>query len=352
MATIRKQHGHYLEDFRPGQLLRHKGGKTITEGLFAVFTDFSMTTNPLSKNLRYARAYGFRGLVAPPGLVMNVVFSQSVEDVSENARANLEYIDMRFGVPVCVGDTIEAESLVLGVKPSSRDRDRGVVHVQTTGRNQDGEVVLTFQRKVQVWKRDLDAAVPDAEVPPREVPVTLALPSYDPARGYRELAYLSSPDTYLEDFRPGDVLEHVRGRVVTTDHIMLTGMLDNTSQVHCNQWMIDQEPERYVGGQLIVFGGIPFNLCLGISSADVADNALADVRYATGRHTAPVFAGDTVFASTEIREIRGFPGRPDLGILASVLRGHKFVRRDGAVERVEIFRLEREQALKRRSHYA
>ena len=352
MATIRKQHGHYLEDFRPGQLLRHKGGKTITEGLFAVFTDFSMTTNPLSKNLRYARAYGFRGLVAPPGLVMNVVFSQSVEDVSENARANLEYIDMRFGVPVCVGDTIEAESLVLGVKPSSRDRDRGVVHVQTTGRNQDGEVVLTFQRKVQVWKRDLDAAVPDAEVPPREVPVTLALPSYDPARGYRELAYLSSPDTYLEDFRPGDVLEHVRGRVVTTDHIMLTGMLDNTSQVHCNQWMIDQEPERYVGGQLIVFGGIPFNLCLGISSADVADNALADVRYATGRHTAPVFAGDTVFASTEIREIRGFPGRPDLGILASVLRGHKFVRRDGSVERVEIFRLEREQALKRRSHYA
>jgi 2-methylfumaryl-CoA hydratase len=352
MATIRKQHGHYLEDFRPGQLLRHKGGKTITEGLFAVFTDFSMTTNPLSKNVRYARAYGFRGLVAPPGLVMNVVFSQSVEDVSENARANLEYIDVRFGVPVCVGDTIEAESLILGVKPSSRDRDRGVVHVQTTGRNQDGEVVLTFQRKVQVWKRDVDAPVADAAVPPREIPVSLALPPYDPARPYRELAYLSSPDTYLEDFRPGDLFEHVRGRVVTTDHIMLTGMLDNTSQVHCNQWMIDQDPERYVGGQLIVFGGIPFNLCLGISSADVADNALADVRYATGRHTAPVFAGDTVFASTEIREIRDFPGRPDLGILVSTLRGHKFVRRDGQVERVQIFELEREQALKRRSHYA
>src|SRR5579875_2185778 len=321
MATIRKQHGHYLEDFRPGQLLRHKGGKTITEGLFAVFTDFSMTTNPLSKNVRYARAYGFRGLVAPPGLVMNVVFSQSVEDVSENARANLEYIDVRFGVPVCVGDTIEAESLVLGVKPSSRDRD-------------------------------VDAPVADAAVPPRDIPVSLALPPYDPARPYRELAYLSSPDTYLEDFRPGDVFEHVRGRVVTTDHIMLTGMLDNTSQVHCNQWMIDQDPERYVGGQLIVFGGIPFNLCLGISSADVADNALADVRYATGRHTAPVFAGDTVFASTEIREIRDFPGRPDLGILVSTLRGHKFVRRDGQVERVQIFELEREQALKRRSHYA
>ena len=188
MATIQGRHGNFLEDFRPGQLFRHKRGKTVTEGLFAVLTDFSLTSNPLAKNLRYARAYGFRGLVAPPGLVMNVVFSQSVEDVSENGRANLEYLDMRFGVPVYIGDTLEAETLVLGVKASSRDPDRGVVHVQTTGRNQDGQVVLTFQRKVQVWKRDLAAKVADGEEPPRDVPVTLALPDYDPKRDYRALA--------------------------------------------------------------------------------------------------------------------------------------------------------------------
>src|SRR5438093_6331240 len=130
MVVIRKQHGHFLDDFRPGQVFRHKRGKTVTEGLFALFTDFSMTANPLSKNARYARAYGFRGLVVPPGLVMGIVFSQSVEDVSENARANLEYIDMRFGVPVYIGDTLEAETTVLAVRGSSRERDRGVGHVQ------------------------------------------------------------------------------------------------------------------------------------------------------------------------------------------------------------------------------
>src|SRR5947199_333886 len=273
MAVIRKQHGHFLDDFRPGQVFRHKRGKTITEGLFAVFTDFSMTTNPLSKNARYAKAYGFRGMVVPPGLVMAVVFSQSVEDVSENARANLEYIDMRFGVPVYTGDTLEAETTVLSVRASTRDPSLGVVHVQTTGRNQDGDVALTFQRKVQVWKRDPQAAVADGEVAPREISVSLGLPAYERTRPYRDLAHLSSPDTYFEDFRPGDVLEHSRGRVVTTDHILLTGMLDNTSQVHCNQWMVDQQPERYVGGQLIVFGGIPFNLCLRLSSADVASTS-------------------------------------------------------------------------------
>jgi len=352
VARIPTKHGRFLEEFRPGDVYRHRRGKTITEGLFAIFSDFVFTTNALAKNRRYARAYGFADLVAPPGLVMNVVFSQSVEDISENGRANLEYIDMRFGVPVCVGDTIEAESRVLGVKASSSERDRGVVHVQTTGWNQRGEVVLAYQRKVQVWKGDVEAPVHEGEAPATDVPVSLALPPYDPKAGYRELAHLTSDDTYFENFHAGDVFEHYRGRVITTDHIMLTGMLDNTSQVHCNQWMIDQQPERYLGGKLIVYGGIPFALCLGLSSPDIADNALGDVRDATGRHTAPSFAGDTVFATTEVRGVRDFPDRPDLGVLDTLLRGHKFARKGEATEKIEIFRLEREIAVKRRSHYA
>lgn len=351
MAVIRKARGNFLEDFRPGGVFRHKGGKTVTEGLFTLFTDFSFTTNPLSKNARYARAYGFDGLVVPPGLVMAVVFSQSVEDVSENARANLEYIDMRFGAPVYIGDTLEAETKVLNVRASKSNPRLGVVHVQTTGKNQHGKVVLTFQRKVQVWKRDVDAALDESEAQPDSIAATLEVPAYDPKGAYGELAHLTNADSYLEDFTVGDVLEHSRGRLVTTDHIALTGILDNTSQVHCNQWMVDQDPERFVGGKLIVFGGIPFQLCLGISSADLGDNALGDVRYVTGKHSAPIFAGDTVFASSEITSVADYPGRPDLGILGTILRGHKFVTKDGKAEKVEIFYLEREIALKRRSHY-
>lgn len=353
MAVILKKKGNFLEDFEVGALLRHKVGRTLTEGLFNAFTEFSMTTNPLSKNRRYAERYGFRGMVAPPGLVMALVFSQSVEDISENARANLEYIDVRFGAPIYLGDTIEAESLVLGVRVSSSNPNLGVVHVQTTGRNQDGAVVLTYQRKVQVWRGSATAEVREASTAEvADVACAPWLPPYDPAKRYAELAHLTNSDTYFESFNAGDVLEHWRGRVMTTEHIALTAMLDNTSQVHCNQHMIDQEPEKYLGGQLIVFGGIPFNLCLGLSCPDVADNAITDLRYATGRHTAPIFAGDTVFAATEIRDKRDFDGRPDLGVVATTLRGHKFVRKGAAVEKVEIFYLEREIAVKRRSHYA
>src|SRR2546422_766700 len=161
--------------------------------------------------------------------------------------------------------------------------------------------------------------------PSRTYPRTRA-PTAHTSADYKSMAHLSSPDSYFEDFTPGTRIEHSRGRTMTSEHIHLTAVLDNTSQVHCNQFMIDQDPERYVGGQLIVFGGIPFTLCLGLSSPDVGDNALGDIDYPTGRHTAPLFAGDTVFAATEIRALRDFAGRPDLGIVEAMLFGHKFAR--------------------------
>jgi 2-methylfumaryl-CoA hydratase len=364
LRTIHKLTGNFLEDFRPGQVFRHKGGKTLTEGLFTTFTEFAMTSNPLAKNARYARAYGFRGLACPPGLTMLIAFSQTVEDISENARANLEYIDMRFGAPVYVGDTIEVETKVLNVRPSSSRPNLGIVHVQSTARKNIGEsdeaVVMTWQRKVQVYKRDDDAELHPGEVAPDEVPCSLWLPDYDAGRDYKALAHLSSPDSYFEDFEVGTRIEHSRGRTMTSEHIHLTAVLDNTSQVHCNQFMIDRNPKQYVGGQLIIFGGIPFVLCLGLSSPDVGDNSLGDVIYPTGRHTAPLFAGDTVFAATEIAGKRDYQGRPDLGLLETRLLGHKFEREDGAEhddappgwKKTPIFELERHSAVKRRSHYA
>jgi len=363
LRRIRKQTGHFLEDFRPGQVFRHKGGKTLTEGLFATFTEFSMTSNPLAKNARYARAHGFEGLVCPPGLVMLVAFSQTVEDVSENARANLEYIDMRFGAPLYVGDSVEVETRVLGVRGSSRQPNLGIVHVQSTARKnlgaRDEAIVLTWQRKVQVYRRDERAALHEGETAPDPIDCALWLPHHDPGRNTAALAHLSSPDSWFEDFEPGTLIEHSRGRTMTDEHIHLTAVLDNTSQVHCNQHLIDLDPERYVGGRLIVFGGIPFVLCLGLSSPDVGDNALGDVAYRTGRHTAPLFSGDTVFASTEILGCAEYPGRPDLGLLETRLVGHKFEREAGARhedappgwKRTRIFELERSLAVKRRSHW-
>ena len=360
---IRKKTGNFLEDFQPGQIFRHKGGKTITEGLFTTFTEFAMTTHPFAKNARYAKAYGFEGMVCPPGVVMLVAFSQTVEDVSENARANLEYIDMKFGAPVYIGDTLEVETKVLGVKLSKSRPNLGVVHVQSTARKNLGEsdeaIVATWQRKVQVYKGDDEAAVENFQIDADEIDCELFIPPYAGPE-LKDMAHLTSPDSYFEDLEVGSRIEHSRGRTVTDEHIAMTAILDNTSQVHCNQYMIDLDPKQYVGGQLIIFGGIPFTLCLGLSCPDVGDNTLGDLIYTTGKHTAPLQAGDTVFAATQVLDKCDFPGRDDLGIVSTRLFGYKFVQEEGHTsddapdgwKKVQIFELDRQIAVKRRSHYA
>ena len=363
LRIIHKKTGNFLEDFGPGQILKHRGGKTVTEGLLTTFGDFSFTTHPFSKNRRYAQAHGYRDLVCPPGLVMLVAFSQTVGDISENARANLEYINMRFGAPVYTGDTIEVETKILGVRTSSSRPNLGIVHVQSTARKNIGSadeaIVLTFERKVQVFKGDDDAVVEGFDVEPDEIECDLWLPKYGAKSDYEDIAHLGGDDGYFEDFEVGTLLAHSRGRTVTNEHIHLTGILDNTSQVHCNQHMIDLNPSRYLGGQLVVYGGIPFSLCLGISGPDIGDNSFGDSIYTTGRHTAPLAGGETVFASTEILAKRDHPTREDLGIVETRLYGHKFDAEEGAThddapegyKKTKIFELDRQVVVKRRSHY-
>lgn len=357
-GRISKMTGNFLEDFRPGQHFRHKGGKTITEGLFATFTEYTMTTNPLSKNSRYAQALGFRGLVCPPGLVMLVAFSQTVEDISENARANLEYINMRFGSPVYIGDTIEVETKILGLRPSSSRPNLGIVHVQSTAyKNVDGAdeaIVATWERKVQVYKNQEDAELHPGQIEGDEVICEPFLPTYSESVRKSNISHLTNIDTYFEDFNPGTIIEHSRGRVITDEHIHMTAILDNTSQVHCNKHMIEKNPDQYVGGKLIIYGGIPFVLCLGLSCPDIGDNAIADLIYKTGSHTAPLFSGDTVHAETQILYKRELSDRPDLGVVGTRLIGNKFERaQEGGLEwkKIQVFSLDRDLILKRRSHY-
>jgi acyl dehydratase len=78
----------------------------------------------------------------------------SVPDVSGAAIANLEVEELTHKKPTFHGDTIYAETRVLGKKESTSKPDRGVVTVETKGINQRGEEVCYFRRRVMVWKRE------------------------------------------------------------------------------------------------------------------------------------------------------------------------------------------------------
>ena len=81
-----------------------------------------------------------------------MVFGRTVPDLSLNAIANLGYAGVIFHRPVFVGDTVSASSKIIGLKENSNQKT-GTVYVQSTGKNQDGNVVMVFDRAMLVPKR-------------------------------------------------------------------------------------------------------------------------------------------------------------------------------------------------------
>jgi len=77
----------------------------------------------------------------------------SVTDVSQKAIANLGWKEIRMTAPVFAGDTLYAETEVLGKRESASRPTAGLVTVRTLGRNQHGTVVCDFERTILVAKR-------------------------------------------------------------------------------------------------------------------------------------------------------------------------------------------------------
>jgi acyl dehydratase len=145
--------GRYYEEFTIGEVYRHWPGRTITEMDDTLFCMLTMNHNPLHIDAHYAERTQHRQRLVVGLLIFSTAVGMSVGDVSGKCIANLEYEQIRHEAPVFHGDTIYAETTVLDKRESESKPDRGIVRVETRVRNQRGETVLTFRRRVLVPKK-------------------------------------------------------------------------------------------------------------------------------------------------------------------------------------------------------
>ena len=163
MTTFDRPFGRCFEDFDVGDVYRHWPGKTITEFDDHLFCMQTMNHHPLHTDAWFAEHETVHGRnVVVGNLVYSLALGMSVPDVSGSAIANLEVESLVHRHPTFHGDTIYAETKVLGKVPSRSKPDRGVVSVETKAFNQRGEEVCSFRRKVLVWTREA--------LPPRQRP--------------------------------------------------------------------------------------------------------------------------------------------------------------------------------------
>ena len=145
--------GRYYEDFDIGAIYEHRPGRTINEADNSWFTLLTMNTHPLHFDTEYASHSEFGKPLVNSCLTLSMVAGMSVSDTSQKAIANLGWTDIKMPHPVFVGDTLYAESEVLDKRESSSRPTQGIVSVQTLGKNQDGIVIMSYNRSFLVPKR-------------------------------------------------------------------------------------------------------------------------------------------------------------------------------------------------------
>ena len=145
MVGTKTNTGNFFEDFRFGQVIVHATPRTVTVGDVALYTALYGSRFAVQSSDELAKKLGYSRAPLDDLLTFHVVFGKTTPDISLNAIANLGYADCKFLKPVYPGDTLTSVSEVIGLKENS-NKETGTVYVRSTGRNQNGDVVLEYCR--------------------------------------------------------------------------------------------------------------------------------------------------------------------------------------------------------------
>jgi acyl dehydratase len=123
---------------------------------------------------------------------------------------------------------------------------------------------------------------------------------------------------FYEDLDVGDVFRSRYGRTVTEyDNILFTGLTHNTNSIHFDA----VHAGRTQFGQILVNSAFTIALIMGMTVPDTSENAAANLAMTDISLPSPVFAGDTLWAESEILDKRDSKSNPDVGIVSMRCRG-------------------------------
>jgi acyl dehydratase len=160
MAVKEGWTGRVFEDFEVGDIYEHPLGRTVLDADNIWFTCLTQNTNPIHFDGEYAKKTQFGKRLVNSCFTLALVTGQSVTDLTVNGVANLGWDEVTLPNPLFEGDTVYSRSEVLETRASKTKASIGIVRVKSTGYNQDGVVVIEFNRTFMVYRRGHVPKVP------------------------------------------------------------------------------------------------------------------------------------------------------------------------------------------------
>ncbi|MGX5202649.1 MaoC family dehydratase [Aliikangiella sp. IMCC44632] len=311
--------GNYYEDFSLGQQFIHGVPRTITEADATLYTALTGSRFALNCALTLSQSCGFKSMPIDNFLVFHIAFGKTVNDISLNAVANLGYAEVSFNHPCYAGDTLAVKSEVIGLKENSNNKT-GIVYVRSQATNQNDQLVVSWVRWVMVEKRAPHTTNTQPVIPKLASTVdyqTLALPKQVNFNHWQS----SYSDNQIKwcDLSIGQSIFHRDGITINdSDHSLATRLYQNNAKVHFDHYAMQTSRHQ----QRLVYGGHIISLCRALSYNGLG-NAIWPAAINAGTHANPSFAGDTIYAQTEVIDLQKAKDREDVGLARLRLIGIK-----------------------------
>jgi itaconyl-CoA hydratase len=143
---IRENVGFGLADFAVGQVIEHRPARTVTETDHVMMLALTGNPAPIHSDAQFCERTGRDRPLVCGMVTLGIVLGATVRSTSGLTTASLALNELRLEHPVHVGDTLRAESEILGARPSTSRPDEGVVSCRVTGYNQHDQPVISFTR--------------------------------------------------------------------------------------------------------------------------------------------------------------------------------------------------------------
>ncbi len=133
-----------------------------------------------------------------------------------------------------------------------------------------------------------------------------------------EQRYRENHGLYYDEFDVGDVIEHRPGRTVSAvDNTWLSLLSMNAHPLHID----DVYAAGTEFGRPLVSSLVTLSIVGGMSTNGTSARAIANLGWDSIHLTRPVFAGDTIYAESEVVAKRLSRSRPEAGIVTFTTRG-------------------------------
>ena len=149
--------GKYFNQWQIGDTIVHEIRRTVTETDNLLFSVMTHNPQPLHIDAEAAKASEFGQILVNGTFTFALMVGLSVGDTTLGTLvANLGYEKLVMPKPVFIGDTLCAETEVIGLKESKSRPDAGVVTFLHRCLNQRNEVVCSSERAALLKKAPTD----------------------------------------------------------------------------------------------------------------------------------------------------------------------------------------------------